>query len=243
MIRLDDVLGYKNLKIFQDSNFFSFSLDSIVLANYTRIRLRDRKIIDFCTGNAVVPLILSQRCSHAIDCVEIQKSLSLLASKSISVNNLNDRIFLYNMDVKDFCNISNNQSSYDLVLCNPPYFKNNVNSTKNIVYEKKVARHEILISLEEVIRCAMRILKDNGCFSMVHRTDRLVEIIDLMKKYNLEPKSIKFVYQRVDSPSSLVLIQAQKNGKVGLTVEKPLILYKQDGSISEEYSLIQNEVI
>ena len=225
MIRLNDILGYNNLKIFQSTEFFSFSLDSIILANYTNIRLSDCKIVDFCSGNGVVPLILSRRCDKSVEAIEIQEKLYSLALDSINYNKLGDRIKIYNEDVKIFSNNKNNQNKYDLVLCNPPYFVNNINSIKNLNYEKSVARHEILINLEEICSCAKKVLKDNGVFSLIHRTDRLIEILDDLQKNNLEPKIIKFVYDKASSNSSLVLIQSQKNGKTGLRIEPPLILY------------------
>lgn len=242
MISLNEVLGYDNLKIFQSSEFFSFSLDSVVLANYTNIRKKDNKIIDFCSGNAIVPLILSKRCDKRLEAIEIQEKLYSLALKSIDYNNLSDRITLYNEDVKDFSSKNVNQNKYDLVLCNPPYFVNNTNSMKNLNYEKCVARHEILINLEEICSCAKKILKDNGVFSLIHRTDRLIEIIDDLKNNNLEPKIIKFVYDKLSSNSSLVLIQSQKNGKTGLKIESPLILYNEDGTMTDEYNKLQMEV-
>lgn len=113
---------------------------------------------------------------------------------------------------------------------------------KNLNYEKCVARHEILINLEEICSCAKKILKDNGVFSLIHRTDRLIEIIDDLKNNNLEPKIIKFVYDKLSSNSSLVLIQSQKNGKTGLKIESPLILYNEDGTMTDEYNKLQMEV-
>lgn len=243
MIKLNDILGYKDLKIYQNSDFFSFSLDSIILANYTNVRAKDKKIIDFCTGNAVVPLILSKRCDRIIEGIEVVDKVYDLAIKSVEYNNLSSKIKIYNKNVKDFCNCSDNYNKYDLVLCNPPYFKNLEMSMKNDCYEKMVARHEILINLDDICFGAMKIMKDNGCFSLIHRTDRLIEIINTLKKYNLEPKRIKFVYDKINGSSNTVLIQSQKNGKTGLKVDSPLILYKDDSSYTDEYKMLQDRVI
>lgn len=242
MEKINDILGYPNLKIYQDSDYFNFSLDSIILANFSTIRLRDKKIVDFCTGNAVVPIILSQRCDKNIDCVEVLQSVSSLALKSIEINNLEDRINLFNIDVKDFCSDSSNLNLYDLVLCNPPYFKNNSNSSKNLCYEKMIARHEILINLDEICCCAKKILKDNGNLCIVHRTDRLMDILECFKKNGFEPKRVMFVYENINSPSYLVLIEGRKCGSVGLKVERPLILYNVDGTMTDEYRKLQIEV-
>jgi tRNA1(Val) A37 N6-methylase TrmN6 len=242
MKRLDDVLGYKNLKIYQDSDFFSFSLDSIILANYSSIRLRDKKIVDFCTGNGIVPLILSRRCNTVIDAVEIQEKLYDLAIESIKYNNLEDRINMYCMDIKEFANNPNNNSKYDLVLCNPPYFKDILDSSKNLSYEKSIARHEILLNLDDLCKCSNLILKDNGCLSIVHRTERLMEIIDFFKKYNIEPKRIKYIHESINKESTLVLVEGQKMGHVGLKIDSPLILYDLDNNMTKEYADLQLEV-
>ena len=243
MERINNILGYFDLKIYQDSLFFSFSLDSIFLANYSTIRHRDKKIVDFCTGNAVVPLILSRRCDKNIDAVEVQQKVFNLAKKSVDYNKLNNRINLYNMDIIDFANDINNINKYDLVLCNPPYFKNNKESKKNLNYEKMIARHEILIDLNQVCACANKVLKENGNFCIVHRTDRLLDIFSCLKKNNIEPKRIKFIYEKLNKNSNIVLVEGQKNGSVGLIVDKPLIMYNDDGSINREYKQLQEDVI
>ena len=240
MERIYDILGYKDLNIYQDSSFFSFSLDSIILANYSTIRVRDKKIVDFCTGNAVVPIILTRRCDKIIDCVEIQEKLYDLAVKSIKLNKLENRINIINDDVKVFS--KNNLNVYDLVLCNPPYFKDLENSSKNLSKEKMIARHEICINLDEVCHSANLVLKDNGTFSMIHRTERLIDVISCMKKYNIEPKKIMFIHEKSNLPSNMFLIEGQKNGKSGLKIDKPYILYNEDNTLTDEYKNIQVEV-
>ncbi len=241
MKRLDDILGYKGLKIYQDSNFFSFSLDSIILANYATIRLRDKNIIDFCTGNGVVPLILSRRTNKTIYGIEIQDSVAALAKESVEYNQLDKQIHIICEDVKDFS--SKHLNEFDLILCNPPYFKINEGSTFNDSYEKMIARHEISINLDDVFNCAKKILKDNGNICLVHRTDRFIEILDKLKMYGLEPKRIKFVHENIMKESTLFLVEAQKCGKVGLRVDKPLIQYDLDGNMTEEYDLLQKGVL
>ena len=239
MERLDDVLGY-DLKIYQNSSYFSFSLDSIILANYANIRLRDKNIVDFCTGNGVIPLIVSRRTKNNIVGVEVQEKLAKLADKSVEYNGLSDRITIINEDVKDFS--TKHLNEFDLVLCNPPYFKIEDKSTFNESYEKMVARHEVLFNLEDLCKCCKRVLKDNGNVYIVHRSDRLLDVIETFRKHNIEPKKIKFVYENVSKESTLVLVEAQKCGKVGLKVDSPIILYNIDGTETSEYELLQKEV-
>ncbi len=240
MERLDDVLGYQNMKIYQNSDYFSFSLDSIFLANYASIRKRDSKIVDFCTGNGVVPLILSRRTDKPIIGVEIQPKLAELASKSVSYNHLESQISILCQNVKTFS--MEHLNEFDVVLCNPPYFKIEDQSTFNESYEKMVARHEVLITLEDICDCAKKVLKDNGNLILVHRSDRLMEILSIFRKYHIEPKKIKFLYETIEKESTLVLIEGQKCGKVGLKVECPLIQYELNGKETHEYHELQKEV-
>ena len=239
MERLDDVLGY-DLKIYQNSSYFSFSLDSIILANYANIRLRDKNIVDFCTGNGVIPLIVSQRTKNNIVGVEIQEKLAELAEKSVEYNKLTDRITIVNEDVNEFS--SRHLNEFDLVLCNPPYFKVENKSSFNESYEKMIARHEITFNLEDLCKCCKKVLKDNGNLYIVHRSDRLIDIIETLRKHNLEPKRIRFVYENVSKESILVLVEAQKCGSVGLKVDSPIVLYDLDGTETSEYELLQKEV-
>lgn len=237
---LNDILGYKNRKIFQDSNYFSFSLDSIMLANFAMIRMRDNNIADLGCGNGVIPLILSLRTNKKIVGIEIQEKLSLLAEKSVKYNELEDQITIINMDMKDFA--SDNCEKFDLITCNPPYFKVNDKNYFNLSYEKVVARHEVKVSLSEVCASAKKMLKNNGNFAVVHRPERMMEILFEFRKNNIEPKRIRFVYEKVSKESNLVLIEGQKCGKSGLKIEKPFILYNEDGSMTKEYENLLVEV-
>lgn len=240
MDRLDDILGYKGLKIFQNSEYFSFSLDSIILSNYATIRLRDKSIVDFCTGNGIIPIILSRRTNKKVIGVEIQKKLVDLAKRSVEYNGLNNQIDIICDDIKEFSN--KNSDSFDLVLCNPPYFKYLENSKVNNSYEKMIARHEILLDIESLCFCVKKVLKDHGNFSLVYRSDRLMDVLFAMKNNNIEPKRIKFVYENVGKESFLVLIEGQKCGNVGLKIDKPLILYNMNGTLTDEYKKLQEEV-
>ncbi len=240
---INDILGYKNRKIYQDTNCFSFSLDSVMLANFATIRMRDKNIVDLGTGNGVIPLIMTLRTDKKIIGVELQKKLSNLACKSVSLNKLDEAIEIVNKNMKDFCSDTNNINKFDLVVCNPPYFKVNVDKNYfNESEEKLIARHEVGITLEEVFACVKKIISNDGNFAIVHRPERLLEILDLYRKNGIEPKKIRFVYETVEKESNLVLIEGQRNGKVGLKIEKPFILYNSDGSYSDEYKKLLVEV-
>ena len=240
MERINDIVGYKNRRIFQDDDCFSFSLDSLILGNFSTIRKNDNRILDICTGNGIIPFILSLRTDKKIEGVEIQKKLFDLAVKSNKLNNLEDQITFYNEDIKDYISYDR-IGKYDLITCNPPYFKDN--GEKNITMEKSIARHEIKLKLEDLIIFVSRLLDNNGTFCMVHRSERLHEIMILLNKYNLEIKRIKFIYKNINSNAEMVFLEARKNGKISLKVEKPFIVYNLDGSYSDEYNKIISEVL
>ena len=189
---LNDILGYKGLKLYQDPDCFCFSLDSVVLANYCKIRKRDANIVEFCSGNGVVSIIMSRRTNANIVGVEIQKKLYDMANESLDYNNLNDRITFINDDIKNF--VKDKDNYVDLIVCNPPYFKYDESNKINDSIEKQIARHELCINIDEICSCASKILKDNGKLCIVHRTDRFTDVYDAMKKYRIEPKRIKFIY-------------------------------------------------
>lgn len=238
---LNDILGYKGLKLYQDPDCFCFSLDSVVLANYCKIRKRDANIVEFCSGNGVVSIIMSRRTNAKIVGVEIQKKLYDMANESLDYNNLNDRITFINDDIKNF--VKDKDNYVDLIVCNPPYFKYDESNKINDSIEKQIARHELCINIDEICSCASKILKDNGKLCIVHRSDRFTDVYDAMKKYRIEPKRIKFIYNNEESEAEMFLIEGQKNAGTGLIIDKPLLVRNLDGSYSDEYKKLQEEIL
>lgn len=230
---LNDLVGYKNLKIYQNTDWFSFSLDSILLANFVSINKNVNKIVDLGCGNAPIPLILTTKTDAKIIGVEIQKDSYELAKKSISYNHLEDKIELLNIDMKELKSIYSSDS-IDVITCNPPYFKYLETSNLNEDEHKVIARHEKMITLEEIISLSRYLLKNNGILAIVHRTERLIEIISLFQKYGLEVKKLRFVYPKVNTDSNMVLIEGRKSGKVGLKLLPPLYAHNKDGSYTNE---------
>lgn len=238
---LNDILGYKNRKIYQDNECFSFSLDSVMLANFATVRLRDKSIVDLGCGNGVIPLIMSLRTDKDIIGVEIQEKMADMARRSVEYNELSKQISIINMNMKDFAD-SDYFESFDLITCNPPYFKVNDKNYFNDSYEKMIARHEIEINLEDLLVVARKLLKNNGNFAIVHRPERLMEILLEFKKNHIEPKRIQFVYENINKGSTLVLVEGQKNGNEGLKIENPIVMYNDDGSMTDSYAKLQIEV-
>lgn len=230
---LNDLVGYKNLKIYQNTDWFSFSLDSVLLPNFVTLNKNIDTIMDLGCGNAPIPLILSTKTRAKIIGVEIQKDSYELAKKSVSYNHLEDRIELLNMDMKDLRNVYSSDS-IDVITCNPPYFKYLETSNLNDDIHKVIARHEKMITLEDILSLSKYLLKNNGVLAMVHRTDRLIEIIHLFKKYGIEVKKLRFIYPKVGMESNMVLIEGRKSGKVGLKILPPLYAHHEDGSYTDE---------
>ncbi|WP_302132740.1 tRNA1(Val) (adenine(37)-N6)-methyltransferase [Thomasclavelia spiroformis] len=234
------LLAYNNLKIIQRKDMFNFSLDTVLLANFCTITKDVKKIVDFGTNNAAIPLILSRRTNKPIIGVEIQKEAVELARKNITLNNLDDQIEIIHSDIKEFVNDS---IKVGLVVCNPPFFKVDEDSNLNDNEFLTIARHEIKINLEEIIKSAAKILDNRGKFAMVHRPQRMIEILNLMQKYDIEPKRIKFVYPKYNKESHILLVEGIYKGKKGLKIEPPLYAHNNDGSYSDEVKKMFGEEI
>ena len=234
------LLAYNDLKIIQRKDMFNFSLDTVLLANFCTITKDVKKIIDFGTNNAAIPLILSRRTNKPIIGVEIQKEAVELAKKNITLNNLDDQIEIVHSDIKEFVNDS---IKVGLVVCNPPFFKVDEDSNLNDNEFLTIARHEIKINLEEIIKSAAKILDNRGKFAMVHRPQRMIEILNLMQKYDIEPKRIKFVYPKYNKESHILLVEGIYKGKKGLKIEPPLYAHNDDGSYSDEVKKMFGEEI
>lgn len=232
---INDLLGY-NLKIVQDTDYFNFSLDSILLYNFLNIK-KDMKVIDLCSGNCPIPLLLSKKINNKIIAVELQKEIYELGKETIEINNLNNKIELLNMDAKKITE-KYDTDTFDLITCNPPYFKINVETKKNDNVIKSIARHEIEITLEDIIIIARKLLKNNGSIVLVHRPERLTDIIVLMKKYNISPKRIQFIYPKENSESNMILIEGTKNGNNAVKVMEPLIIHEENGEYRDEIKKI-----
>ncbi len=232
-IEINDLVYFKNIKIVQDKDYFNFSLDSVLLPNFVEIPKKTKKILDMCTGNAPIPLILSTKTNAQIYAVELQKEVYSLAKETVKINKLDNQIELINDNVKNLKKIFNTET-FDIITCNPPYFKKKDDSIINKNKVKSIARHEIEMELEDIMIMSKALLKNEGSLVLVHRTERLVEIIELMKKHNIEPKRMRLIYPKVNAESNLVLIDGRKNGKEGLKILPPLYIHKDDNSYTNE---------
>ncbi len=232
METLNDIVG-KNLKIYQDDEYFKFSLESVLLPNFVQVNLRTKKILDLCTGNAPIPLILSLKTKCKIIGVELQKEIYELARKSVKINQKEDQITILNEDVKNLNQIFQGDT-FDLITVNPPYFKVSNQKVINNNLIKARARHENNLTLEQLLKIVTILLKNNGSFYMVHRTERFIEIINLLEKYHLTPKEIQFIYPYKKKDSKLFMIKCTKNGKNGVKIFDPLYIHQNDLTYTEE---------
>ena len=214
---LNDLYDYVPLKIYQDDNYFKFSLDSVLLAEFVKNPQQKKSIVELCAGNCAVSMILSTKCNSIITAVELQKEIFDLGIESIKYNNLEDRINFINCDVLDTKKYFPG-NNYDAVICNPPYFPTSNVSFVNDENIKAIARHEIAIKLDELIKVSSKLLSLNGELYMVHRSERIDEIIELCSKYDVRVKNIQFISTKKSQQPRLVLIRAQRGSKPGIKV-------------------------
>ena len=229
--RIDD-LQRNGYRIIQDPGRFCFGMDAVLLSGFVTVR-PGAKVIDLGTGTGIIPILLEAKteASHLIG-LEIQEESADMAMRSVKLNHLEDKISIVTGDIKEADQLFE-AASFDVVTSNPPYMIGQHGLT-NDSDAKSIARHEVLCTLEDVVSQAARLLKTGGSFFMVHRPFRLAEIMITLSKYKLEPKRMQLVYPYVDKEPNMVLIQAVRGGKPRMTVEKPLIVYKEPGVYTDE---------
>ena len=236
--RLDD-LQRDGLKIIQNPAWFCFGMDAVLLCAFTRVDEGDR-VIDLCTGNGVIPLLLSGRTKgEHFAGLELQADIAEMADRSVRYNRIEDRVEILTGDVKDAVSLFG-AATVRVVTCNPPYLTE-TGGLLNPTDHKAVARHEIRCSLADVIRAAKGLLVSGGHFFMVHRPFRLAEILRLMSEEGLEPKRLRMVYPFSDREPSMVLIEGVRGGKSGMVCEKPLVIYESEGVYTDGVRALYEE--
>ena len=227
-----DELGRNGYRIIQNPDRFCFGMDAVLLSDFAKVKEGD-KVLDFCTGTGIIPILMEAKTKAAhFSALEIQKDSAEMARRSVSLNHLEEKIEIITGDVKEADKLFE-AASFQAVTCNPPYMIGQ-HGLVNPDSPKAIARHEILCTLEDIIKQGARVLVSGGSFYMVHRPFRLVEIMATFTKYKLEPKRMRLVYPYVDKEPNMVLIQATKGGKSRITVEKPLIVYEKSGVYTKE---------
>lgn len=236
--RIDD-LQHNNLHIIQNPQAFRFGMDAVLLADFTRIRPRER-IADMGTGTGILALLLSQKQTDCvIDAFEIQPAMADMASRSVHMNGLEERIRVHAADLRDAWRILGRECLH-AVICNPPYGKRGATLTSE-TDTISIARHEDDTTIDEIVAACASVLKNHGRLSMVFPAQRMLELCDSMRKHRLEPKRIRMVCAHVDDPPYLVMVEAMKNAKPSLLWMAPLIVYQADGSETEEIKKIYHK--
>lgn len=227
-----DELQRNGYRIIQNPERFCFGMDAVLLSGFARAKKQER-CLDLGCGNGIIPILMEAKTEGKhFTGLEIQPESADMAKRSVALNGLQDRIDIVEGDIKDASKIFG-ASSFHVVTTNPPYMTAQHGLT-NLYEAKTIARHEVLCNLKDIIRESARLLMPGGRFYMVHRPFRLAEIISLMVQYRMEPKRMRLVYPYVDREPNMVLIEGLRGGKRRMTVEKPLIVYKEPGKYTDE---------
>lgn len=227
-----DCLQRNGYQIIQNPEKFCFGMDAVLLSGFAKAK-KGEHVLDMGTGTGIIPILMEAKTEAAqLTGLEIQSESADMARRSVLLNGLQDKIKIVEGDIKEASAIFG-AASFDVVTCNPPYMIGQ-HGIQNPDAPKAIARHEVLCTLEDVIGQAAKLCKPGGRFYMVHRPFRLAEIITLMTQYRLEPKRMQLVYPFVDKEPNMVLIEGVRGGKSRMTVEKPLIVYKEPGVYTSE---------
>ena len=229
--RLDD-LQRNGYRIIQNREKFCFGMDAVLLSGFAKVK-SGAQVLDLGTGTGIIPILLAGKTQAAqLTGLEIQAESADMASRSVLLNELQDRVHIVQGDIKNARELFGG-AVFDVVTSNPPYMIAQ-HGLQNPGDAKAIARHEVLCTLEDVVSQAAAVLKPGGHFYMVHRPFRLAEIIRVMSAYKLEPKRMQMVYPYVDKEPNMVLIEGTRGGNPRMCVEKPLIIYKSPGIYTDE---------
>lgn len=236
-----DDLEFKGLKIIQNKEWFKYGIDSVLLSDFAKKVKKNASILDIGTGTGIISILLAGKTfAKEIIGIEVQQEVADMAERSVKLNNLENRVKIINDNILNIENYFSNEY-FDYVVTNPPYQKEN-SGLKSENEKQLISRHEVLCSLEDIIQKSFKMLKDNGSFYMVHRPERLVDILYLMRKNKLEPKEIRFVHSKSKEKPILVLIKGVKYGGSFLKVLDPLVVYNDNGDYTDEILNIYGKI-
>ena len=227
-----DELQRNGYRIIQNPEKFCFGMDAVLLSGFARAK-KHENCLDLGCGNGIIPILMEAKTAgNHFTGLEIQPGSADMARRSVALNDLQDRIDIVEGDIKDASKIFG-ASSFHVITTNPPYMigTHGENSPSTA---KAIARHEVLCTLDDILRESAKMLMPGGRFYMVHRPFRLAEIMSKMVEYKIEPKRMRLVYPYIDKEPNMVLIEGLRGGKSRVTVEKPLIVYKEQGVYTDE---------
>lgn len=233
--RLDD-LQTKGYQIIQDPKRFCFGVDAVLLSEFVKVR-KGSRVLDLGTGTGIIPILLAAKTEASyIAGLEIQEDSVDMAVRSVAFNHLQERIQIIQGDIKEAAGLFP-AASFDVVTSNPPYMINQ-HGLENPYEPKNIARHEVLCNLEDVVRAAAQLVRPGGSFFLIHKPFRLAEIMDVLMRYKLEPKRMRLVHPYVEKEPNMVMLEAVRGGKPRITIEPPLIVYREPGVYTDEVQRI-----
>lgn len=228
-----DLFIRENLKIIQSKNYFAMSIDAILLADFVRLTKKSVRIMDFCSGNGVIPLLLSHRTASKIIGVELQAPLIDLARRNMLINQLQHQIKLIHQDVNDLT--VSDVGTFDIITCNPPYFPLTDQVKKHQLDTHAIARHEVYLTIDQWVKKATQLLKTKGRLYIVHRPERLDDLIETLLKYGFGIYRLRFIHPKKDKRANILLIEAiYQGGRQGVRIEPPLVVHEEDGTYTQE---------
>ncbi len=223
----------KDLKIIQRNDFQNFTLDSVLISDFVKINRKTKKILDIGTGCGIISILLAKRSKAKITGIELLETMAEIAKENVKNNGFYEQISIVNEDIKNYKKTFS-EAQFDTIVTNPPYFEFKGDFSQiNDLEQLACARHNMNLTIEEIIKISAYLLKNMGSFSMVFRSERLIEILELLKKYNLEPKRIKNCYTKWNENSKICMIEAIKDANSGLLIEMPIFVYDKNGKKSE----------
>ena len=223
----------KDLKIIQRNDFQNFTLDSVLISDFVKINRKTKKILDIGTGCGIISILLAKRSKAKITGIELLETMAEIAKENVKNNGFYEQISIVNEDIKNYKKTFS-EAQFDTIVTNPPYFEFKGDFSQiNDLEQLACARHNMNLMIEEIIKISAYLLKNMGSFSMVFRSERLIEILELLKKYNLEPKRIKNCYTKWNENSKICMIEAIKDANSGLLIEMPIFVYDKNGKKSE----------
>jgi tRNA1(Val) A37 N6-methylase TrmN6 len=236
--RIDDLQTPNGMRLIQNPDWFCFGVDAVLLSDFAAKSIKPKsRVLDMCCGNGIIPVLLSEKttASH-IDGVEIQPQVAEMAQRSIKLNSLCDEVCITTGDLKDAAEIYG-KTVFDAVTCNPPY-KEASGGLKNSSDTVTIARHEILCSLEDIILSAEKVIKPGGKLFLIHRPERLADILCLMRSARIEPKRLRFVHPSPAKTATMILVEGAKHGRPKLFLDPPLYVHDENGNYTDEIQKI-----
>ena len=223
----------KDLKIIQRNDFQNFTLDSVLISDFVKINRKTKKILDIGTGCGIISILLAKRSKAKITGIELLETMAEIAKENVKNNGFYEQISIVNEDIKNYKKTFS-EAQFDTIVTNPPYFEFKGDFSQiNDLEQLACARHNMNLTIEEIIKISAYLLKNMGSFSIVFRSERLVEVLSLLQKYNLEPKRMKNCYTKWNENSKICLLEAIKDAKKGFSIEMPIFVYDENGRRSE----------